>query len=140
MLIVITVLAPVYVMIFLRPAKQVTAEDLDDPPLFRYVEVTVDRIEPLPWTIHNQHKTLVARFALAWIGNRALLIRTDPEIPPGPTLHGMMQSLHGEEKAGSDVAADRDVRARPGARVAGDVLAVSLVDAPPQVPGRARRA
>ena len=98
LLVVITVLASIYVLVFLRPAKQLTAEDLDDPPLFRYAEVTVDRIEPLPWTVQTQHKTLVARFALAWIGNRALLIRTDPEIPPGPTLRGMVQSLHGDEK------------------------------------------
>ncbi len=41
---------------------------------------------------------------------------------------------------GADVAADRDVRARLRARFACDVLAVSLVDAPPQVPGRTRRA
>jgi hypothetical protein len=97
-LIVVTVLAPICVLIFLRPAKQLTTEDLDDPPLFRYVEVTVDRIEPLPWTVQDQHEALVARFALAWIGGRALLIRTDPEIPQGPTSRGMMQSLHGEEK------------------------------------------
>jgi hypothetical protein len=66
--------------------------------LLRTVEATVDRIEPLPWTYQNQHKMITSRFALAWIGRRALLLRTDPEIPPGPTFVGMLQGLPHPER------------------------------------------
>jgi len=97
-LIVVSVVAPVAAVFFLLPARLVGPAELEDPPLGRFVEVTVDRVQPLPWTFHNDHRTITARFALGWIGERAVLMQTDPEIPPGPTFQGELHRLSGEPR------------------------------------------
>ena len=98
-LLVITVVAPVAAVYFLLPARPVGPEDLEHPAgRFLDAEVTFDRIEPLPWSFHDSGGTVHTRFALGWIGKRALLVQTGPVTPQDTTLRGNLHLLSGEPK------------------------------------------
>jgi hypothetical protein len=94
----LTVIALLSAIFWSLPIKVVGDRELQDPPYARFVEVTVDRIQPLPWTVKNEHGGITARFAVGWIGQRALLIKTDPELPVGLVVRGVMDGMRGEPK------------------------------------------
>lgn len=98
-LLLITIVAPIAVVYFFLPAKPVGPEELEHPGgRFLGAEVKFDRVEPLPWSFHDSSGTVHTRFALGWIGERALLIQTGPVTPPGTSLHGNLNRLSGEPK------------------------------------------
>ncbi|HEX3479384.1 MAG TPA: hypothetical protein VHT91_30380 [Kofleriaceae bacterium] len=99
LLLLITILAPIAAVYPFLPARPVGIEDLEHPEgRFLDAEVSVDRIEPLPWSFHDSSGTVHTRFAVGWIGERALLIQTRPTLPSGTILHGDLRRLSGEPK------------------------------------------
>jgi len=99
LLLLITFVAPIAAVYFFLPAEPVGPEELEHPEWrFRGAEVHFDRVEPLPWSFHDHGGTVHTRFALGWIGERALLIQTKPTMPSGTTLHGDLKRLTGEPK------------------------------------------
>ena len=95
-LVSVTCAAPVAAVFFLLPAKEIGAKDLDNPPLGRFVRVSFDRIEPLPWTIVSENgDTIVHHFALGVIGKRALIVETGKDELSDLTVTGEIHSLTG---------------------------------------------
>lgn len=98
-LLIITMVAPIAAVFFLLPAKPVGPDDLEHPRgRFLNAQVTFDRIEPLPWSFQDSGGRVHTRFALGWIGKRALLVQTGLDTPQGPTLHGNLHGLYGKPK------------------------------------------
>lgn len=97
--ILLSIAAPVVAIFFFWPAKAFDGPALaGEPPLWRYAEVKVDRIQPLPWTTQDKGHILHSRFALGWIGDRALLIESAPQRPTELTLHGYLRALSGDQE------------------------------------------
>lgn len=71
---------------------------VDDAPTGWYVEVTLDRVEQIPWVIKDQHHRTITRFALGWIGQRALLIQAAPGLDFEKRMRGELHPLDGQPR------------------------------------------
>ena len=98
-LILCSIVMPICAVFFLLPVKSVGPRDLEHPPVGRHVEVTFDRIQPLPWTLRDRHSdAITGRFVLGWLGKRALLVQIGLEPPEGLTYYGALNGLAGEPR------------------------------------------
>jgi hypothetical protein len=93
-LVLVTIIAPIAAVYFFLPARPVGPEELElREGHFVGAAITFDRVEPLPWSFHDSSGTVHTRFALGWIGKRALVIKTKRDLPPGTTLSGDLYLL-----------------------------------------------
>jgi hypothetical protein len=80
--ILVSVAAPICAIWFSLSPRVVDGSALEDQPIGWYVEVTVDHLQPLPWTIKDERGWITGRYLVGWIGGRALLVQADREVRP----------------------------------------------------------
>jgi hypothetical protein len=101
LLVVVSIAALGCAIWFSLPVR-VIGSVIDGAPLGRYVEVSVDRVEQIPWVVQNEHHETRVRFALGWIGDRALLIQAEPGLAFEPRMRGELYELSGQAKIWMD--------------------------------------
>lgn len=95
--ILVSIAALICAIWFSLPVRVIGAA-VDDAPIGWYVEVTVDRVQQIPWVFKDQDRRTTARFALGWIGQRALLIQAAPGLPFEKRMRGELHQLAGRPR------------------------------------------